>query len=340
MQSQPIASPPPVGMPDTFGRVATDLRVSVTDRCNLRCSYCMPAEGLPWMPKAEMLTDEELLRIIAVFIGLGVRQVRLTGGEPLLRRSLVDLVAGIAALDPRPQIAMTTNGVGLDRLAAPLARAGLDRVNVSLDTIDQQEFFKLTRRDRLVDVEMGLKAAASVGLTPIKVNAVAMRGINDHSAADVLAWCCDRGYQLRFIEQMPLDAQHDWQRDQMVSGQEIHAQLSARFALTPLPDTSRGSAPAQMFLVNGGPEVVGIIASVSAPFCAACDRVRLTSDGQVRNCLFARGEVDLRGPLRQGATDAELARLIQAEMWRKARGHGIGRPDFVQPQRPMSSIGG
>jgi len=340
MQSQPIASPPPVGMPDTFGRVATDLRVSVTDRCNLRCSYCMPAEGLPWMPKAEMLTDEELLRIITVFIGLGVRQVRLTGGEPLLRRSLVDLVAGIAALDPRPQIAMTTNGVGLDRLAAPLARAGLDRVNVSLDTIDQQEFFKLTRRDRLVDVEMGLKAAASVGLTPIKVNAVAMRGINDHSAADVLAWCCDRGYQLRFIEQMPLDAQHDWQRDQMVSGQEIHAQLSARFALTPLPDTSRGSAPAQMFLVNGGPEVVGIIASVSAPFCAACDRVRLTSDGQVRNCLFARGEVDLRGPLRQGATDAELARLIQAEMWRKARGHGIGRPDFVQPQRPMSSIGG
>jgi GTP 3',8-cyclase len=340
MQSQPISSPPPVAMPDTFGRVATDLRVSVTDRCNLRCSYCMPAEGLPWMPKAEMLTDEELLRIITVFIGLGVRQVRLTGGEPLLRRSLVDLVAGIAALYPRPQIAMTTNGVGLDRLAAPLARAGLDRVNVSLDTIDQQEFFKLTRRDRLVDVEMGLKAAASVGLTPIKVNAVAMRGINDHSAADVLAWCCDRGYQLRFIEQMPLDAQHEWQRDQMVSGREIHAQLSARFALTPLPDTSRGSAPAQMFLVNGGPEVVGIIASVSAPFCAACDRVRLTSDGQVRNCLFARGEVDLRGPLRQGATDAELAGLIQAEMWRKARGHGIGRPDFVQPQRPMSSIGG
>jgi cyclic pyranopterin phosphate synthase len=340
MQSQPISSPPPVAMPDTFGRVATDLRVSVTDRCNLRCSYCMPAEGLPWMPKAEMLTDEELLRIITVFIGLGVRQVRLTGGEPLLRRSLVDLVAGIAALYPRPQIAMTTNGVGLDRLAAPLARAGLDRVNVSLDTIDQQEFFKLTRRDRLVDVEMGLKAAASVGLTPIKVNAVAMRGINDHSAADVLAWCCDRGYQLRFIEQMPLDAQHEWQRDQMVSGREIHAQLSARFALTPLPDTSRGSAPAQMFLVNGGPEVVGIIASVSAPFCAACDRVRLTSDGQARNCLFARGEVDLRGPLRQGATDAELAGLIQAEMWRKARGHGIGRPDFVQPQRPMSSIGG
>ena len=335
-----IASMPRSGLPDTFGRFATDLRVSVTDRCNLRCTYCMPAEGLPWMPRAEMLTDEEMLRIVAVFIGLGVRQVRLTGGEPLLRRSLVDLVAGIAALKPRPLIAMTTNGVGLDRLAAPLAGAGLDRVNVSLDTIDQQEFFNLTRRDRLADVETGLKAAASVGLTPVKVNAVAMRGINDHSAADVLQWCLDRGYQLRFIEQMPLDAQHAWQRDQMVTAAEIRQQLSTRFTLTALPDEARGSAPAELFLVDGGPSTVGIIASVSAPFCAACDRVRLTSDGQVRNCLFAKGEVDLRGPLRDGAGDAELAGLIQGEMWRKARGHGIGRPDFVQPERPMSAIGG
>ncbi|HXR68351.1 MAG TPA: GTP 3',8-cyclase MoaA [Dermatophilaceae bacterium] len=340
MRSPVIASVPRSGMPDTFGRFATDLRVSVTDRCNLRCTYCMPAEGLPWMPRAEMLTDEEMLRIIAVFIGLGVRQVRLTGGEPLLRRSLVDLVAGIAALKPRPLIAMTTNGVGLDRLAAPLAGAGLDRVNVSLDTIDQQEFFNLTRRDRLADVETGLKAAASVGLTPVKVNAVAMRGINDHSAADVLQWCLDRGYQLRFIEQMPLDAQHAWQRDEMVTAAEIRQQLSTRFTLTALPDEARGSAPAELFLVDGGPSTVGIIASVSAPFCAACDRVRLTSDGQVRNCLFAKGEVDLRGPLRDGAGDAELAGLIQGEMWRKARGHGIGRPDFVQPERPMSAIGG
>jgi len=338
--SSVIAPVPRSGMPDTFGRFATDLRVSVTDRCNLRCTYCMPAEGLPWMPRAEMLTDEEMLRIVAVFIGLGVRQVRLTGGEPLLRRSLVDLVAGIAALKPRPLIAMTTNGVGLDRLAAPLAGAGLDRVNVSLDTIDQQEFFNLTRRDRLADVETGLKAAASVGLTPVKVNAVAMRGINDHSAADVLQWCLDRGYQLRFIEQMPLDAQHAWQRDEMVTAAEIRQQLSTRFTLTALPDEARGSAPAELFLVDGGPSTVGIIASVSAPFCAACDRVRLTSDGHVRNCLFAKGEVDLRGPLRDGAGDAELAGLIQGEMWRKARGHGIGRPDFVQPERPMSAIGG
>ena len=340
MKSLPIATVPQSGMPDTFGRLARDLRVSVTDRCNLRCSYCMPAEGLPWMSKPEMLTDEELLRVIAVFIGLGVAQVRLTGGEPLLRRSLVDLVAGIAALRPRPVIAMTTNGVGLDRLAAPLARAGLDRVNVSLDTIDQQEFFRLTRRDRLADVEMGLKSAASAGLTPVKVNAVAMRGINDHSAADVLQWCLERGYQLRFIEQMPLDAQHQWQRDQMVTADEIREQLSTRFTLTALPDEARGSAPAELFLVDGGPSTVGIIASVSAPFCAACDRVRLTSDGQVRNCLFAKGEVDLRGPLREGATDPELADLIQGEMWRKARGHGIGKANFVQPERPMSAIGG
>ena len=327
-------------MPDTFGRFATDLRVSVTDRCNLRCTYCMPAEGLPWMSKPEMLTDEEMLRIIAVFIGLGVRQVRLTGGEPLLRRSLVDVVAGISALKPRPQIAMTTNGVGLDRLAAPLASAGLDRINVSLDTIDQQEFFKLTRRDRLADVEKGLKAAVSAGLSPIKVNAVAMRGVNDHSAADVLQWCLDRDYQMRFIEQMPLDAQHEWQRDQMVTADDIRKQLSTWFTLTPLPDEARGSAPAQLFLVDGGPATVGIIASVSAPFCAACDRVRLTADGQVRNCLFAKGEVDLRGPLREGATDVELAGLIQGEMWRKARGHGIGQADFVQPERPMLAIGG
>jgi GTP 3',8-cyclase len=330
----------PTGLPDTFGRVATDLRVSVTDRCNLRCTYCMPAEGLPWLPKPEMLTDEELLRVVGVFVALGVRQVRLTGGEPLLRRSLVEVVAGIAAMSPRPQIAMTTNGVGLDRLAAPLAAAGLDRVNVSLDTVDPAEFEALTRRDRFADVEKGLKAAASAGLTPVKVNAVAMRGINDRSVADVLQWCLDRGYSLRFIEQMPLDAQHSWERAQMVTADELRARLAERFMLTPLPAADRGSAPAELFLVDGGPQTVGIIASVSAPFCAACDRVRLTADGQVRNCLFAQGEVDLRGPMRAGASDEELADVIRGEMWRKARGHGIGDPNFHQPDRPMSAIGG
>jgi cyclic pyranopterin phosphate synthase len=327
-------------LPDQFGRVARDLRVSVTDRCNLRCQYCMPAEGLPWLAKPEMLTDDELVRLVGIFVALGVEQIRLTGGEPLLRRSLVDVVGRIARLEPRPRIAMTTNGIGLDRLAPPLAEAGLDRVNVSLDTIDPQEFADLTRRDRLHDVELGLKAAATAGLAPVKVNAVAMRGINDHSVSDLLQWCLDRGYELRFIEQMPLDAQHGWDASTMISADEVRQRLSERFQLTPLPESDRGSAPAERFLVDGGPQTVGIIASVTAPFCAACDRTRLTADGQVRNCLFSNGETDLRTPLRAGANDEELAALIQAEMWSKAAGHGIGRADFVQPARPMSSIGG
>jgi GTP 3',8-cyclase len=323
---------------DSFGRVGRDLRVSVTDRCNLRCSYCMPAEGLDWLPKPEMLTDDELVRLVRVMVGLGVTQVRLTGGEPLLRRSLVDVVARVAALEPRPRIAMTTNGVGLDRLAGPLAAAGLDRVNVSLDTIDPEHFSRLTRRDRFNDVVAGLKAASDAGLTPVKVNAVAMRGVNDTDVPDLLQWCLDRGYELRFIEQMPLDAQHAWDRSLMVSQAEILERLGERFRLTPVQE--RGSAPAELFLVDGGPQTVGVIASVSAPFCAACDRVRLTADGQLRNCLFARREVDLRAPLRAGASDEELAELVIAEMWAKKAGHGIDRPDFEQPERPMSAIGG
>ncbi len=330
----------PGGLVDQFGRTARDLRVSVTDRCNLRCTYCMPAEGLPWMPKAEMLSDEEMLRVIGLFVRDGVTQVRLTGGEPLLRRSLVELIEGIAALDPRPRIAMTTNGVGLKRIADRLAAAGLDRVNISLDTIDAETFTQLTRRDRLADVESGLAAAAGAGLVPVKVNAVAMRGINDTDVADLLAWCLERGYELRFIEQMPLDAQHAWDRHDMVTAAEIRERLSERYTLTPLPAADRGSAPAERFLVDGGPATVGIIASVTAAFCAACDRTRLTADGQVRNCLFSNTETDLRTPLRDGASDDELLDLMRGEMWRKRRGHGIGEPDFVQPDRPMSAIGG
>ena len=323
---------------DRFGRIGRDLRVSVTDRCNLRCSYCMPAEGLDWLPKPEMLTDDEIVRLVRVMVGLGITGVRLTGGEPLLRRSLVSLVERIAALPHAPSIAMTTNGIGLDRLAAPLAAAGLTRVNVSLDTIDPVHFNELTRRDRFSDVVAGLKAAADAGLTPVKVNAVAMRGVNDRDVADLLRWCLDRGYELRFIEQMPLDAQHAWDRSLMVSQTEILDRLRERFTITPVE--SRGSAPAELFLVDGGPATVGVIASVTAPFCARCDRVRLTADGQLRNCLFARREVDLRGPLRAGASDAEIADLVIAEMALKAPGHGIDRPDFEQPERPMSAIGG
>ncbi len=333
---------PPEGreLVDTYGRIARDLRVSVTDRCDFRCTYCMPAEGLPWLPLAEMLTDAELLRLVRIFVGLGVRQIRLTGGEPLLRRSLVELVAGIAALSPRPTIAMTTNGAGLARLAPALAEAGLDRVNVSLDTVSREAFVALTRRDRLADVEQGLTAAVEAGLLPVKVNAVAMRGVNDTDAADLLAWCLERGYELRFIEQMPLDAQHGWDRATMVTAAEVKTILERRYTLTPLPSQDRGSAPAERFLVDGGPATVGIIASVSAPFCGACDRTRLTADGQVRNCLFSQRETDLRGPLRDGASDDELAALIRGEMWRKAPSHGIGRPGFHQPDRPMSAIGG
>jgi cyclic pyranopterin phosphate synthase len=290
------------------------------------------------MAKPEMLTDEEMLRLVRILVGLGIEQVRLTGGEPLLRRSLVDVVAGIAALQPRPRIAMTTNGVGLERTAAALAGAGLDRVNVSLDTVDPEHFRSLTRRDRFDDVVRGLAAAHEAGLTPVKVNAVAMRGINDEDAPDLLQWCLDRGYELRFIEQMPLDAQHAWDRGLMVTQAELLERLGARFELTPV--ATRGSAPAERFLVDGGPAVVGIIASVTAPFCAACDRVRLTADGQLRNCLFARREVDLRGPLREGATDEELTDLMIGEMAAKKAGHGIDDPTFVQPDRPMSAIGG
>jgi cyclic pyranopterin phosphate synthase len=325
---------------DTFGRIATDLRVSLTDRCNLRCSYCMPAEGLEWLPKPELLTDEEVVRLVRVGVELlGIREVRFTGGEPLLRRGLVGIVTQAAALSPRPALSLTTNGVGLDRLARPLRDAGLDRVNVSLDTLRPDSFLRLARRNRLDDVIRGIEAAAHAGLRPVKINAVLLRGVNDGEAVDLLRWCLDRGYELRFIEQMPLDAQHGWDRSTMVTAAEILDRLSTVFDLTPDP-AERGGAPAERWLVNGGPATVGIIASVTRPFCGDCDRVRLTADGQVRNCLFAREESDLRGPLRSGASDGELAARWRAAMWAKRAGHGIDDPSFLQPARPMSAIGG
>jgi len=326
---------------DSYGRVATDLRVSLTDRCNLRCTYCMPPEGLDWLPGADQLTDDELIRLVAIAVGrLGITEVRFTGGEPLLRRGLPGIVARTAALSPRPEISLTTNGIGLERLAGPLSEAGLDRINVSLDTLDAETFAKLARRKRLDDVLAGLSAAAGAGLAPVKVNAVLMREINDHEAVDLLQYCLDRGYQLRFIEQMPLDAQHGWRRENMVTADEILAALSAKFTLTPDDPVERGSAPAEVFLVDGGPARVGVIGSVTRPFCGSCDRVRLTADGQVRNCLFAREESDLRTPLRAGASDEELAERWRAAVSSKLPGHGINDPGFLQPARPMSAIGG
>jgi cyclic pyranopterin phosphate synthase len=346
---QEIRRPGPVaavtGLVDRFGRVATDLRVSLTDRCNLRCTYCMPAEGLAWMPQPEQLTDAEVSRLVRIAVEhLGVTEVRFTGGEPLIRRGLVGIVAEAARLDPRPRLSVTTNGIGLDRIAAPLRDAGLDRVNVSLDTMDPARFHTLTRRDRHTDVLAGLRAAAAAGLTPVKINTVLMRGVNDDEAPELLRFALEHGYQLRFIEQMPLDAQHQWDRHEMVTAEEILAAL-APFDLQP-DDVSRGTAPAETWLVPGWvdaagqPARVGVIASVTRPFCGDCDRTRLTADGQVRNCLFATEESDLRQQLRDGAPDAEIAQSWRVAMWGKRAGHGIDDPAFLQPARSMSAIGG
>jgi len=326
---------------DSFGRIATDLRVSLTDRCNLRCAYCMPPEGLDWLPKTDQLTDDEVVRLIRIGVELlGIREVRFTGGEPLLRRGLAGIIARTAELRPRPEISLTTNAIGLERTAGTLRAAGLDRINVSLDTLRPETFRKLSRRDRLPDVLDGLAAAAQAGLHPVKVNAVLMRDLNDDEAVPLLRYCLDRGYELRFIEQMPLDAQHGWKRAEMVTAEEILAALGREFTLTPDDPRQRGSAPAEAFLVDGGPARVGVIASVTRPFCGTCDRVRLTADGQIRNCLFARSENDLRGLLRAGADDAELAAAWRRAVAVKLPGHGINDPSFLQPDRPMSAIGG
>ena len=325
---------------DSYGRIATDLRVSLTDRCNLRCSYCMPPEGLDWLPKPEVLTGDEVARLVRIGVEtLGIREVRFTGGEPLLRRDLVSIIAATAALSPRPEISLTTNGIGLDRRAAALRDAGLDRINVSLDTLRPEVFRKLSHRDRLSDVLTGLAAAAAAGLTPVKVNTVLMRDLNEDEAPDLLRYCMEHGYELRFIEQMPLDAQHGWKRTEMITADEIFEHLEREFTLTPAAEP-RGSAPAELFSVDGGDGTVGVIASVTRPFCGDCDRVRLTADGQVRNCLFAREESDLRGALRAGATDEEIADRWVAAMTTKRPGHGIDDPTFLQPDRPMSAIGG
>lgn len=325
---------------DTFGRVATDLRISLTDRCNLRCSYCMPAEGLDWMPREEQLTDDELIRLIGIAVhDLGVQELRFTGGEPLLRRGLEGVIETSAALRPRPDISLTTNGIGLSRRAEALAAAGVNRLNVSMDTLQQERFASITRRDRLTDVLEGLAAARAAGLGPVKINTVLLRGVNDDEAVDLLRFAVDNGYELRFIEQMPLDAQHGWERTEMVTAGEIMEKLRAGFDLTPDP-TERGGAPAERWLVDGGPAVVGVIASVTRPFCGACDRTRLTADGQIRSCLFARTETDLRALLRDGTSDAEIAETWRHAMWGKLAGHGIDDPGFLQPDRPMSAIGG
>lgn len=338
----------PLGtLADAFGRVARDLRVSLTDRCNLRCSYCMPAEGLDWLPGDDVLTDAEVIRLIGVAVQrLGVRKLRFTGGEPLLRHGLADIIAGASALRTdeglAPELSLTTNGLGLDKKIDHLAAAGLQRVNISLDSLDRKRYAALARRDRLDDVLRGLSAVARAGLSPIKVNTVVMRGVNEDDVRPLLEFCLQHGYQLRFIEQMPLGPKHGWDRRQMVPASEILANLRSHFELTPAEQ--RGSAPAEEWLVAASDchpaGRVGVIASVTAPFCGACDRTRLTADGQLRTCLFSHTETDLRTALRAGASDEDLAGLWLGAHREKSAGHGIGMAGFQQPARNMSSIGG
>ncbi|WP_181034637.1 GTP 3',8-cyclase MoaA [Arthrobacter sp. 08Y14] len=339
------------GLLDRYGRRATDMRLSLTDKCNLRCTYCMPAEGLDWLAKDRVLSAGEIIRLVRIGVDvLGVRELRLTGGEPLVRADLVDIVAGIRSNHPDLPISLTTNGLGLDKKAQALKDAGLTRINVSLDSLHPDTFAQLTRRPFLPRVLAGVEEAARVGLGLIKINAVLMRGINDVESPDLLEWAVSHGFELRFIEQMPLDADHGWTREGMISAAEIRGWLERDFMLTPDP-RQRDGAPAERWEVRrrSAPDVVagivGIIASVTEPFCADCRRTRITAEGKVRSCLFSHEETDLMELLRTGTGDDEVAARWQDAMWGKPKAHGmdhagLGDADYVQPDRTMSAIGG
>ena len=351
-RTDPAASlPDTAGRPDDsrlidrFDRAATDLRVSLTDFCNLRCTYCMPESGLTFLRGEQLMSTDEVVRLVGIAVReLGVEQVRFTGGEPLTRPDLPDIIAGVAALEPRPDISLTTNAIGLEVRAQALADAGLDRINVSLDTVVPQTFETMTRRPLLHRVLEGIDGARAAGIDPIKINAVLLPGVNDHELPDLLDWCLERGLQLRVIEQMPLDADRSWARSQMVTAAQMRGILADRFVLTPAP-VERAGAPAELFDVADRATGrhrgrVGTIASVTEPFCADCTRTRLTAEGRVRTCLFSHEETDLLTALRGGASDAEVADLWRAAQWGKKAGHGMDRDDFTPPERPMSAIGG
>jgi len=330
-----------MGLVDGFGRVHRDLRISLTDKCSLRCTYCMPEEGVPWIPRRSVLTPDEIERVVRVAAGEGVQTVRLTGGEPLISPNLIEIVRRIAAIEGPSgpiEVAMTTNGIRLPEFIPGLEEAGLSRLNISIDTLDPERFQELTRRDRLIDVLAGIEAARRSSLRPLKLNAVVMRDVNDDEIVDLVEFAIEHEAQMRFIEHMPLDIAHTWDRAEMVPREEILAALRTRFHLEPVP--GRGGAPAEVFAIDGGPMTVGVIASVTAPFCAGCDRLRLTADGQLRNCLFAREELDLLSALREGASDEAIRDILKAGVAAKRAGHGIGSPDFVQPERGMNAIGG
>lgn len=326
---------------DSFGRAHRDLRISLTDKCSLRCTYCMPAEGVPWIPKQSVLTPDEIERVVRVAVGEGVQTVRLTGGEPLICPNLIEIVRRLTAIEGPAgpiEVSMTTNGIRLPEFVPGLEEAGLTRLNISIDTLDPERFLKLTRRDRLIDVLAGIEAARRSSLKPLKLNAVVMRGVNDDEVADLVEFAIEHDAQMRFIEHMPLDIGHTWDRGEMVPREEILATLEQRFELTPVP--GRNGAPAELFAIDGGPHRVGVIASVTAPFCADCDRLRLTADGQLRNCLFARDELDLRLVLRNDSGDDAIREVLRASVSTKRAGHGIGEPGFEQPARGMNAIGG
>jgi cyclic pyranopterin phosphate synthase len=329
---------------DSFGRVVRDLRVSVTDRCNFRCTYCMPAEGMQWQDRRELLTFEEMARVVGVFVSrFGVNGVRLTGGEPTVRAHLPVLVAKLAALRPRPDLALTTNGATLGLVGDDLRAAGLDRINISCDSLRSERFRAITGRDALAQVLEGVTAAKAVGFSPVKVNCVLVRGVNDDEVIDFATFGRERGVSVRFIEFMPLDAQGSWTLDAVVPSAEVIAQIGAVYQLEPV---EHGPEPASRFRyadaldVAPGGEEIGVIASVTQPFCASCDRVRLTADGQLRTCLFALDEYDLRGIMRSGGSDDVLAAEIERAIGAKWAGHAIGNVTFVRPRRSMSQIGG
>ncbi|HEX7549641.1 MAG TPA: GTP 3',8-cyclase MoaA [Candidatus Methylomirabilis sp.] len=325
---------------DTFGRTIDDLRISLTDRCNFRCIYCMPAEGLPWLPRREILTYEEILHLARIFIGLGIHTIRLTGGEPLMRQDVEVLIAGLVRLDATLDLSMTTNGFFLVEKVQRLADAGLKRINVSLDSLRPERFERMVRRDgQLVSkILAGIRLAREAGLNPIKLNCVIMRGYNDDEIAEFACLGREQDVQVRFIEYMPLDAQGRWTMDTVVPGAEIHARVHAVYPLR--SEQGNGSEPATVHHFADGRGSIGIIASVSQPFCDSCNRVRITADGHLRTCLFSLTEHDLKGLLRSGASDEELADFIIATVWKKEAGHRINQPDFVKPERSMSAIGG
>jgi cyclic pyranopterin phosphate synthase len=328
---------------DSFGRVVRDLRISVTDRCNFRCTYCMPAEGMTWLDRSEVLTYEEIERVARICVEkFGVDSLRLTGGEPTVRAHLPQLISKLAALrlpnGTKPDIALTTNGATLRNIALELRNAGLDRINVSLDSLKPERFFAMTRRDELHNVLAGIAEAQLAGFSPMKVNAVVERGANDDEILDLVRYGRDNNVEVRFIEFMPLDATNEWERNKVVSQDEIVATIAAEFPLELMP--ARGAAPADRWRFLDGKGTVGVIPSVTHPFCGDCDRVRLTSDGQFRTCLFATDESDIRSLLRNGGTDAEIAELIQVAVGAKWAGHQINQVNFIRPNRSMSQIGG